>query len=303
MPQCLQCNKHYSSKSNLNAHICKPIVMNDVQPVKKMRLKLVRKQFKADCGLEFPTLHEVKLHSDNCTVCDSVKAYTCSFCNMRFKHRNSLGFHKRKCKDPDLVVTNTNLVANANSGVVINVIGNNNKINPIINITNVTNNITLKNFSDKIKLHPVKDKHIIDELTKHIGTPGTYMEAFTKEIYVNNPEYNNFYVQDMRRKIVVLYDKNSLSYIPIKDIPFYLEMVMLKGHIVSDQIKKYSASILKKSDIAHYDRFFSFALDDTDPDRPNDVKKETSKIFNVLAMGKPIIKPNMKNQLKPNIRL
>ena len=72
MPNCLNCNKFYSSKSNLNAHICKPSLLPKIQPIEKVKLKLVKKQFRANCGLEFATDKESKLHSDTCVECDNL---------------------------------------------------------------------------------------------------------------------------------------------------------------------------------------------------------------------------------------
>jgi hypothetical protein len=205
---CLRCGKHFSNLNNFKTHLtgtknCKAVCIS-------IPLEKYRKQFKL--------LNTLFLEDYNKSKETNELVYGCEYCNKVFKSRKYYFKHKKHhCSKREVneILYDINHVmnhtqkntqhnvnrqnnindSNINSNNVINnsVVNNNNNI---IN-NNFVNNIIIKNYDDNEDEKILKT--IPDDIKKKLLTsPQTAIENIHKLIHIDNPEYRNIYIKDIK---------------------------------------------------------------------------------------------------------
>lgn len=306
--ECIRCGQKFENIKDFKNHLkgrknCKATYISIPSDKYNMQFKLLNDMFKN----EYNEIRKKNILHYGCEYCGK------TFSNTKYYYRHKKHHcSKREANeilyDMDYIMNNNSNNTNTNSGNTNtnslntqnieqqnNIQTQNNINNSNINSNNVVNNFIIKNYSDNEDNDQIL-KTIPDDIKKKLLTnPQTAIENIHKLIHIDNPEYRNIYIKDIKEGHGYVYNNGEWDIKIMNDL--LEELLVLNCDRIYD--------IMNDEDIKVKKAYINNLTDLFEKISDNGVIARTlkHKIKVMTYCYKNTIKDNYENSSKKKLRL
>lgn len=317
---CMECNKTYSSRSNLNKHVrnIHGSKSNEHNGISKIELSLEEKMIESDDETQYNDINSITSNNDNvknapkcskdlvnapnCSNNTKNKLYQCQYCFSNFTRSNNLNRHiQNRCKvkkqqDQEKELNNSRLIQEMQEKIkqLEQQINNNGDINShnTVNSNNTdnstTNNINLVAFGKEDL------SYISDEVTKQILSHGCMAVPWLiKEAHYNNeqPNHQNVLLSNLRSNHVKIF--NGTSWIAQDKKEILERLYNIKNAHLQKKYKKFKEEIDNYAEIK-FQRFINTCEEE-------EVKRNVTKRIEQMMYNKRSLPAVQKEKMERKV--